>query len=136
MSQSTEEIIRSFNLSTEMRESGHDTFVAYRNLLIERFYTNNMLLSKEAFTCLLVGYGILIIIGVFGNILVCLAFIRNPHMRTARNVYIVNLAVSDLLLCLFTMPFSLIEIALRNWPMGKYCFQCATHHHLIVSTTI
>ncbi|XP_064466083.1 neuropeptide F receptor-like isoform X2 [Ornithodoros turicata] len=40
-------------------------------------------------------------------------------MRTARNVFIINLAISDLILCLFTMPFSLVEIVLKFWPLDS-----------------
>ncbi|RWS00234.1 neuropeptide F receptor-like protein, partial [Dinothrombium tinctorium] len=41
-------------------------------------------------------------------------------MRTERNVFIINLAISDLLLCLFTMPFTLFQIVLRYWPLGLF----------------
>ena len=45
---------------------------------------------------------------------------RNAAMRTARNVFIVNLAVSDLMLCLITMPLTLVEILYQTWQVcGK-----------------
>ncbi|XP_022689861.1 neuropeptide F receptor-like [Varroa jacobsoni] len=67
---------------------------------------------------LLLVYSLLIMTGALGNGLVCLAVARKPAMRTARNIYIINLAISDLILCLFTMPFSLVEIVLKFWPLG------------------
>jgi len=44
---------------------------------------------------------------------------RVPSMRTARNVFVVNLAVSDLMLCLITMPLTLIEILYLTWQFGN-----------------
>ncbi|XP_028967619.1 neuropeptide F receptor [Galendromus occidentalis] len=80
---------------------------------------NIVAIDESSLICLLVAYSILIMTGACGNGLVCLAVFRKAAMRTARNVYIINLAVSDLILCLFTMPFTLVEIVLRFWPLGK-----------------
>lgn len=41
-----------------------------------------------------------------------------PKILSPRNLFIVNLAGSDLLLCVFTMPFSFIEISMKMWQMG------------------
>ena len=57
----------------------------------------------------------MILVGGIGNILVILVVVRNAAMRTARNVFIVNLAVSDLMLCLITMPLTLVEILYQTW---------------------
>lgn len=83
-------------------------------------YRNNKAIDETSLITLLVCYACLIITGVVGNGLVCMAVIRKPSMRTARNVYIINLAISDLFLCLFTMPFSLVEIAYKFWPLGMF----------------
>lgn len=69
---------------------------------------------------LIAMYCVLICIGAFGNSLVCIVVIRKPQMRTSRNVFIINLAISDLTLCLFTMPFTLMQNILKNWPLGDF----------------
>lgn len=46
--------------------------------------------------------------------------ILKPKILSPRNLFIVNLAGSDLLLCVFTMPFSFIEISSFSWRMGKF----------------
>lgn len=79
---------------------------------------NIVAIDEHSFICLLIAYSILIMTGACGNGLVCVAVARKPAMRTARNVYIINLAISDLILCLFTMPFTFVEIVLRFWPLG------------------
>ncbi|OQR68246.1 neuropeptide F receptor-like [Tropilaelaps mercedesae] len=75
-------------------------------------------INESCLAIILFFYSILIMTGALGNGLVCYAVARKPAMRTARNIYIINLAISDLILCLFTMPFSLVEIILRFWPLG------------------
>lgn len=50
--------------------------------------------------------------------------IRKPAMRTPRNMFILNLAVSDLLLCTVTMPLTLMEIITKYFPLGKNVFIC------------
>jgi hypothetical protein len=39
------------------------------------------------------------------------------EMRTARNIFIFNLALSDLLLSL-TMPFTALDALTSSWPLG------------------
>ncbi|QQP41877.1 Uncharacterized protein FKW44_016372, partial [Caligus rogercresseyi] len=57
--------------------------------------------------------------GSLGNFMVIYIVARNSSMRTARNVYIVNLAISDLMLCLITMPLTLVEILYLTWQFGN-----------------
>lgn len=90
--------------------------------LIKRLqpYMSNRAVDDTALIVLLIAYVVLIITGALGNGLVCMAVARKPAMRTARNVFIINLAISDLILCLFTMPFSLVEIMMKFWPLGTF----------------
>lgn len=61
----------------------------------------------------------LILAGAIGNALVCLVGIKNPRMRNSRNIFIINLAVSDLTLCLVTQPLNLIRLSLSpEWYLG------------------
>ena len=71
------------------------------------------------FGSLITLYALMILFGASGNLLVILVVIRNRAMRTARNVFIVNLAVSDLMLCLITMPLTLVEILYQTWQVSK-----------------
>lgn len=56
---------------------------------------------------------------VVGNILVILTLVQNKRMRTVTNVFLLNLAVSDLLLGVFCMPFTLVGSLLRNFVFGE-----------------
>ena len=65
-----------------------------------------------------------ITIGSIGNLLVIIAFARQPTLRSRRNAFIINLAVSDLLLCFITMPLTLIELLNDHWPLGDSVLSC------------
>ena len=57
---------------------------------------------------------------VFGNILVLLAVVTTPKLRTATNYFIVNLAIADMMLGLTVLPFSTsIEILDEVWIFGQ-----------------
>ncbi|XP_074641406.1 neuropeptide F receptor-like [Tubulanus polymorphus] len=69
---------------------------------------------------LILAYTLLIVFGASGNGLVCFVVARNPHMRTPRNIFIINLAISDLTLCLFTQPFNLVKLLFKEWALGVF----------------
>lgn len=50
-------------------------------------------------------YCILIVVIVFGNILVCLAVLKERSLQTTTNYLVVSLAVADLLVATLVMPW-------------------------------
>ncbi|KAL0183450.1 hypothetical protein M9458_022825, partial [Cirrhinus mrigala] len=54
-------------------------------------------------------YLLVLLLCVVGNGLVCLVVIRNRNMRSVTNLFILNLAVSDLLVGIFCVPTTLID---------------------------
>ncbi|XP_054267360.1 cholecystokinin receptor type A-like [Macrosteles quadrilineatus] len=64
-------------------------------------------------------YVVIFLLAVVGNALVVVTLVRNKRMRTVTNVYLLNLAVSDLLLGVFCMPFTLVGQVLRNFIFGS-----------------
>ena len=71
-------------------------------------------------TILITLFALLIAFGAFGNSLVCFVVVRNPAMRTPRNIFIINLAISDLTFCLFTQPFNLLKVLMPTWRLGRF----------------
>lgn len=58
---------------------------------------------------IIVIYIIVIVLAICGNILVIWTVWKNNHMHTVTNYYIVNLAVSDLLVSAIVTPLKLLE---------------------------
>ena len=66
----------------------------------------------------LVCYVLIFIVGVIGNILVCLVVCRERKMKNVTNYFIFNLAVSDLSVLLICIPFDFGEIVTGTFPYG------------------
>ncbi|KAH9418342.1 hypothetical protein DERP_010209 [Dermatophagoides pteronyssinus] len=65
-------------------------------------------------------YLIICLLGIWGNLIVCYIVARKSTMHTVTNVFIANLALSDILLCLFAVPFTpLYLITFKNWIFGR-----------------
>ncbi|KAF8764867.1 trace amine-associated receptor 1-like [Argiope bruennichi] len=60
----------------------------------------------------------IIIFAVGGNVMVVLTIIRHRGMKTRTNMFIVNLAVADILVAVLDMPVSLITIIEGRWVFG------------------
>ncbi|KAM6132766.1 melanopsin-like isoform 2-T2 [Pterocles gutturalis] len=67
-----------------------------------------------------VGTCVLVIgsIGVIGNLLVLYAFYSNKKLRTPQNYFIMNLAVSDLLMSASQAPMCFVNSLHREWILG------------------
>ncbi|XP_076346958.1 cholecystokinin receptor-like [Tachypleus tridentatus] len=67
-----------------------------------------------------VGFYIVIFTAaILGNVLVIVTLTQNKRMRTVTNTFLLNLAISDLLLGVFCMPFTLVGSLLRNFIFGE-----------------
>ncbi|XP_037077138.1 neuropeptide F receptor-like [Pollicipes pollicipes] len=95
----------------------HNSMAGVDDDFLDRLSMNRSV-GDGAFYTIIILYAHLICFGAIGNGLVVLAVLRKATMKTARNMFILNLAVSDLLLCLVTSPLTLVEILSRYWPLG------------------
>jgi len=57
-------------------------------------------------------------VGLCGNALVIYVILRYAKMKTVTNIYILNLAVADVL-CMMSLPFIALQLALVHWPFGE-----------------
>ena len=64
-------------------------------------------------------YTIIFLLAVVGNSLVILTLVQHQRMRTITNVFLLNLAVSDLMLGVLCMPFTLVGTILRDFVFGE-----------------
>ncbi|TKS85888.1 Melanopsin-A Mammalian-like melanopsin [Collichthys lucidus] len=59
------------------------------------------------------------ITGMIGNFLVIYAFCRSRSLRTPANMFIINLAITDLLMCITQTPTFFITSMNRRWIFGE-----------------
>ena len=62
-----------------------------------------------------VAYVVIFVFGFFGNICIIYIVVSRKQMRTKFNFLVVNMAVGDLLVSLFAMPFEVSD----NFPIVK-----------------
>ncbi|KAM4809352.1 neuropeptide FF receptor 2 [Rhinophrynus dorsalis] len=67
----------------------------------------------------IIFYLFIFILCMIGNGVVCFIVLSSKHMRTVTNLFILNLAVSDLLVGIFCMPTTLLDNIIAGWPFGS-----------------
>lgn len=64
-------------------------------------------------------YAAIFVVGLGGNALVVyVVAARRAMRRSARNVFIANLAAADVVMCLLAVPFTPLSGLVRSWPFG------------------
>lgn len=79
----------------------------------------NIIDNKWVQTIFCVIYTVIFVLGLLGNFIVCFVVIRNKAMQTVTNLFITNLALSDILLCLFAVPFTPLYSFHGSWSWGS-----------------
>ncbi|KAK0422337.1 hypothetical protein QR680_007511 [Steinernema hermaphroditum] len=68
---------------------------------------------------ILIPYGFVCTFGAIANLFVIVSFMKTSHLRNLRNYFIVNLAFSDLTLCVVTGPLTQYFTLNLFWPWGN-----------------
>lgn len=78
-------------------------------------------LGTAAFqTLVYLTYTIVFVVSLVGNGLVCHVVMFSAQMHSVTNLFIMNMAVGDLLMTLFCVPFSFVAtLLLQYWPFGS-----------------
>uniref|UniRef100_H3B871 G-protein coupled receptors family 1 profile domain-containing protein n=1 Tax=Latimeria chalumnae TaxID=7897 RepID=H3B871_LATCH len=92
---------------------------------------------------LIIAYSVIIVISLFGNLLVCHVVMKNKRMHSATSLFIVNLAVSDIMITLLNTPFTLARFVNSTWVFGKtmchisrFVQYCSLHVSTLTLTAI
>ncbi|XP_051958220.1 neuropeptide FF receptor 1-like [Xyrauchen texanus] len=94
----------SINHSTLFNDSRNITFLPY--------YQHSLAVA----TLFILAYLLIFSLCMLGNILVCFIVLKNRQMRTVTNIFILNLAISDLLVGIFCLPITLVDNLITGWP--------------------
>ncbi|KAL8561787.1 hypothetical protein ACOMHN_010721 [Nucella lapillus] len=73
-------------------------------------------------------YTLLIIVSLGGNILVCYIILSHTTMRTVTNLFLLNLAISDIMKAVICTPFTFVaNLILLTWPFGEFMCPFVTY---------
>ncbi|XP_005392826.1 PREDICTED: neuropeptide FF receptor 2 [Chinchilla lanigera] len=82
-------------------------------------YVSYYLHQPQVAAIFIISYFVIFFLCMVGNIMVCFIVARNKHMHTVTNLFILNLAISDLLVGIFCMPITLLDNIIAGWPFGS-----------------
>ncbi|XP_026182877.1 putative G-protein coupled receptor 19 [Mastacembelus armatus] len=63
-------------------------------------------------------FGVLWLVSILGNALVCLVIHRSRRTQSTTNYFVVSMACADLLMSLGCAPFVLLQVASGRWPLS------------------
>lgn len=111
--------------STTTDMSADNVSFAFNATGDEGFITLTDDLFKKPFVQFIfsVLYVVIFFLGMFGNFLVCFVVARQRTMQTVTNFFITNLAIADILLCLFCVTLTPTYTFLGRWIFGKFLCQ-------------
>ncbi|XP_040092972.1 neuropeptide FF receptor 2 [Oryx dammah] len=82
-------------------------------------YVNYYLHQPQVAAIFIISYFLIFFLCMVGNTVVCFIVMWNKHMHTVTNLFILNLAISDLLVGIFCMPITLLDNIIAGWPFGS-----------------
>lgn len=77
-------------------------------------------LSRTAHTVIAVCLGFILVFGCLNNLFVLLIFARFRSLWTPINLILLNISVSDVLVCLLGTPFSFASSLYGKWLLGQH----------------
>ncbi|XP_061674182.1 neuropeptide FF receptor 1 like 2 [Syngnathoides biaculeatus] len=95
--------------------SSNTTLKEPMNMTLFPYYQHSVYVA----TSYILAYFFIFLLCMVGNMLVCLIVLGNHHMRTVTNLFILNLAISDLLVGIFCIPTTLVDNLITGWPFSN-----------------
>uniref|UniRef100_A0A8C4ZRC5 G-protein coupled receptors family 1 profile domain-containing protein n=1 Tax=Gadus morhua TaxID=8049 RepID=A0A8C4ZRC5_GADMO len=99
--------------------------------------------NRSTKALLVSAYSLIIVISLFGNTMVCHVVIKSKRMHSATSLFIVNLAVADILITVLNTPFTLVRFVNSNWMFGRvmchisrFVQYCSLHVSTLTLTAI
>lgn len=93
------------DLNTTDSSTLQEGVVLHQNVTFVDFYLHKSSVAA-IFT---ISYLLIFLTCMVGNSVVCFIVLRSKNMRTVTNIFILNLAISDLLVGIFCMPTTLVD---------------------------
>ncbi|XP_070821552.1 neuropeptide FF receptor 1 like 2 [Chaetodon trifascialis] len=101
--------------SAAVTNSSIDYATNVTNITFFPYYQHSLYVAASY----ILAYFFIFLLCMVGNILVCLIVLENRRMRTVTNLFILNLAISDLLVGIFCIPTTLVDNLITGWPFSN-----------------
>lgn len=109
-----------------------DYNVEPNDCLAQAVYHKDLTQLTSVTVIVVMCYSLVALLAVLGNLLVIWTVWRNTHMHTVTNYYLVNLAISDLLVATIVMPLKLLEYTGKcEWHVFMSDGLCSVVYYLL-----
>lgn len=105
MNEGLENNLTQLNDNWTFYNSSLESVIPRSNITYVGFYLH----QPSTAAIFIVSYLLIFLVCMVGNGVVCFIVLRSKNMRTVTNLFILNLAVSDLLVGIFCMPTTLLD---------------------------
>ncbi|RWS03511.1 Neuropeptide Y receptor type 1-like protein [Dinothrombium tinctorium] len=82
---------------------------------IHYYFNDRIRFSLRTEISLAILYIAIALVGVFSNSLIIFVINKNKKLKIPYNYLILNLNVSDIILCVICSPFTFVQVIRRNW---------------------
>ena len=111
---------------TEMNASFDDLLLTYFQFKNATSYEEDFYTVPTGIVVLLaILYGSISLIAVFGNGLVIFVIAQKRKMQTVTNIFIANLALADVIIGLFSVPFQFQPALHQRWDLPEFLCKIA-----------
>lgn len=116
-------VLRSQAEGESNQQSGHILFFKKQKRRSQFFCVCAHVVSSRCVsdidqTVRIVLHSLIFLLSVLGNGLIIAVLVRNRRMRTVTNLFLLSLSVSDLMVSLVCIPFTLIPNLMRDFVFG------------------
>uniref|UniRef100_A0A0K0CSW9 G_PROTEIN_RECEP_F1_2 domain-containing protein n=1 Tax=Angiostrongylus cantonensis TaxID=6313 RepID=A0A0K0CSW9_ANGCA len=87
------------------------------NATCHRYVDDHPDLTNEPYIMVIFAalYVHIFVLGIAGNVAVLYLTLKNRHLQSVQNIFILNLAASDVLMCLISLPITPITNVYKTW---------------------
>ncbi|KAF5298675.1 hypothetical protein FQR65_LT09655 [Abscondita terminalis] len=82
--------------------------------------SSNPIETLEFQVTVYVMYSVIFLVAVVGNGIICYIVVSTSRMRTVTNYFIMNLAIGDILITIFCVPFTSVSYLQQYWSFGAF----------------
>lgn len=82
---------------------------------------------------LVLSFGILVLLSLCFNSLICSIIIRNKNLHTVTNIFLANMAMSDILLVSINVPLNIVRNVYHEWTLGIVLCKALTYSLMVSS---
>ena len=83
-------------------------------------YNETFTEEPEQMLALPIVFAIITVVGIIGNACVVIVILRNKHMRTVTNYFIMNNAITDMVFLIICVPITGSQYLIDDWIYGAF----------------